>query len=226
MGWFRHKEKKSPPNWVAQRARMVRRDLLGRDIEDRAVLDAMEQVPRERFVPPAKRDLAYADHALPIGHLATISQPYVVALTLQLARPKPTDRLLEVGTGCGYAAAVASRLVSQVYTVEHVEPLALGARARLETLGYDNIVVGHRDGSLGWMTHAPFDVIVAAAAPREVPKALLEQLAPGGRMVIPVGEWRQRLWIITKDREGVVKQTKGAAVTFVPMMGAARAPTD
>ncbi len=203
---------------------MVRRDLVGRDIENRNVLDAMGGVPRERFVPSEKRALAYADHALPIGHCATISQPYIVALTLQLARPKPGDRLLEVGTGCGYAAAVAGRLVGQVYTMEHVEPLANDARERLAELGYDNVMVRHGDGSLGWSEQAPFDVIVAAAAPREVPDALLSQLAPGGRMVIPVGEWKQHLWTLTKDRHGAVTRRRGAAVTFVPMMGAARPP--
>ncbi len=224
MGWFRRKENTSPQNWADLRARMVRRDLIGRDIEDRCVLDAMGTVPRERFVPREKRAMAYADHALPIGHRATISQPYIVALTLQAAGVKPGDRLLEVGTGCGYAAAVAAQLVERVYTMEHIEVLATDARERLKAMKYDNICVRHGDGSLGWSAHAPFDVIVAAAAPVEVPPALLTQLAPGGRMVIPVGEWRQRLWTITKDQHGNETRTRGPAVTFVPMMGSARPP--
>jgi protein-L-isoaspartate(D-aspartate) O-methyltransferase len=168
--------------------------------------------------------LAYEDHALPIGHRATISQPYIVALTLQMARPTPRDRLLEVGTGCGYAAAVAAQLVDQVYSMEIVAPLARDAEARLAKLGYENVQVRHGDGSLGWPEAAPFDIIVAAAAPEKVPACLLEQLAPGGRMVIPVGEWRQRMWLITKDARGKITRTKGLAVTFVPMTGAIRPP--
>jgi len=223
MDWSRRNRRPPPPDWPSQRARMVRRDLAGRDIDDRRVLDAMGAVRREAFVPADKRALAYADHALPIGHRATISQPYIVALTLQLARPKPGDRLLEVGTGCGYAAAVASHVVARVYTMEIVEALATSAQTRLAEMGYRNVLVRNGDGSHGWPEMAPFNVILAAAAPREVPEALLAQLAPGGRAVLPVGGWRQRLWVFSKGRDGVITRRKAAAVTFVPMTGAASA---
>ncbi len=210
----------------AARERMVVRQLQGRDITDRRVLDAMRAVPRHLFVPPGLRDRAYDDTPLPIGHGQTISQPYIVALMTQLVRPRPTDRALEIGTGSGYQAAILARLVREVYTIEIVEPLAREAEARLRTLEVGNVTVRTGDGYRGWPERAPFDIVVVTAAPDHLPPALLEQLAPGGRLVIPIGPrgGSQVLRLFEKDREGRVASHDVAPVLFVPLVREPRAP--
>jgi protein-L-isoaspartate(D-aspartate) O-methyltransferase len=204
---------------AAERARMVDRQLAARDIRDQRVLKAMRTVPRHLFVPEPLRAQAYDDSPLPIGHDQTISQPYIVALMTQLARPAATDRALEVGTGSGYQAAVLSQLVSHVYTIELLEPLARDAERKLKDLGYKNVTVRAGDGYAGWPEMAPFDVILVTAAPEEVPKALIDQLKPGGRLVVPVGRAYsvQELRVLEKTASGRVHTERVAPVMFVPM---------
>lgn len=208
----------------AQRERMVDRDIAGRGISDPRVLEAMRKVPRHRFVDARHADDAYGDHPLPIAGRQTISQPYIVAHMTELVRPQPDERALEVGTGSGYQAAVLSPLVEHVYTVEIVPELARDSAALLQDLGYDNVTVRQGDGWAGWPEHAPFDIIIVTAAPDEVPPALLEQLAPGGRMVIPVGPVYavQELRLIEKSAGGELAERHIAPVRFVPMTGGDR----
>ena len=203
------------------RQRMITHDLAGRDIGDPRVLKAMEAVPRHRFVPDERRHLAYADHPLPIGHQQTISQPYIVALMTQLAGAAPGMKALDVGTGSGYQAAVLSRIVDKVYGIEIVCPLAERARATLSALAYDNVEVRCGDGFRGWPEHAPFDLIILAAAPERVPPALIEQLRPGGRLVLPVGDRVQRLLVVHRTKDGHRVEDHGG-VRFVPMTGEVR----
>ena len=210
------------PSLVRARRRMVVSDLRGRDITDRNVLEVMGRVARHQFVPENLQDAAYADSPLPIGHNQTISQPYIVGLMTQLAQPTPGSRVLDVGTGSGYQAAVLAELSGEVYSIEIVEPLADEARHRLAKLGYDNVTVRHGDGYRGWAEKAPFDVIIVAAAPDHVPEPLVEQLAPGGRMVIPVGDLFQELLVIEKDADGNVHRRANIPVRFVPMTGEAQ----
>jgi protein-L-isoaspartate(D-aspartate) O-methyltransferase len=205
--------------YAEARARMVRAQLRARDITDPRVLEAMGRVPRERFVPEPLRPQAYADYPLPIGHEQTISQPYIVALMTQLARPRPDARALDIGTGSGYQAAVLAELVREVCSIEILCPLADEARGRLEQLGYANVEVRCGDGYRGWPERAPFDVIILAAAPDHIPPALVEQLAPGGRLVLPVGEEDQELVVIEKRADGSVTRAAVAPVRFVPMTG-------
>jgi len=177
----------SPEAFAVERRGMVDRQLRRRGILDERVLGAMEQVPRHLFVDEVYRESAHEDHPLPIGEGQTISQPYMVGRMTELCAPRPTDRALEVGAGCGYQTAVLSRLCQWVYAVELVDPLAARAAATLQSLGYSNVTVERRDGSSGWPEHAPYDVILVAAGAPMVPEALKEQLADGGRLVIPVG---------------------------------------
>jgi len=211
-----------PPQDAYARARlaMVADQIAARGVRDPRVLDAMRAVPRHEFVPAAVRDDAYVDSPLPIGHGQTISQPYIVALMTELARPSPSDRVLEVGTGSGYQAAVLSRLVASVFSVELIDPLAQSAAAALRRLRCDNVVVRSGDGYLGWPEEAPFDIILVTAAPEEVPAALVAQLKPGGRMVVPVGRvWDvQDLQLIEKDATGRVKTRSVIPVRFVPLV--------
>lgn len=194
----------------------------GRRISDPRVLTAMREVPRHEFVPEACRLHAYEDRALPIGYGQTISQPYIVALMTQLIQPRPTDRVLEIGCGCGYQAAVLSRLVEQVYSVEIVEALAIGAVRDLIRLGCRNVHVRVGDGSFGWPEMAPFDAVIVACAPERIPAALVEQLREGGRMVIPVGpDGHQELLLLAKQG-GALLQKSVLPVRFVPMTGAAQ----
>ena len=211
------------PQFIEARRRMVERDLRGpgRDIKDKRVLEVMGRVARHRFVPKHLQWEAYRDYPLPIGHDQTISQPYIVALMTQLAQPKPKSRALDVGTGSGYQAAVLAELCKEVYSIEIVKPLAEEAKKRLKKLGYKNVTVRHGDGYRGWPKHAPFDVIIVAAAPDHVPQPLVDQLAPGGRMVIPVGNWWQNLLLIEKLKDGTLRRKSVAAVAFVPMTGEA-----
>jgi len=200
---------------------MVERQLRERDIASPAVLSAMLKVERHRFVPVELRHLAYGDHPLPIGSDQTISQPYIVAYMTQAAEISPGDRVLEIGTGSGYQAAVLGELAREVYTIEIIPELAETARSVLTELGYRNVHVKAGNGYLGWPEHAPFDAIIVTAAPDEVPRALVDQLAVGGKMVIPVGTVMQEMMIIDKTREGVVER-KTIPVRFVPMTGKPR----
>jgi protein-L-isoaspartate(D-aspartate) O-methyltransferase len=207
------------------RRQMVEDQLRARDITDRKVLDAMARVPRHRFVPLEIRELAYRDRALPIGHAQTISQPYIVALTTHLVRPAPAKRALDIGTGSGYQAAILAELCKSVCTIEIVAPLADSARTRLAALGYKNIEVRAGDGYRGWPERAPFDIITVAAAAGEIPEPLVAQLAPGGRLVMPVGESLQELILVEKRGDGSLEKRSIVPVAFVPLTGEAQSTT-
>lgn len=199
---------------------MVRDQLVARGIDDARVLAAMEKVPRHLFVDAAYARAAYDDHPLPIAADQTISQPYIVALMTELADVQPGDKVLEVGTGSGYQAAVLAELGARVYSIEIVEELATEAATRLKRLGYA-VDVRAGDGYAGWQEHAPFDAILITAAPPKVPDPLPAQLALGGRMVTPVGTGSQNLWVWTKTDTGFDKRSV-APVRFVPMTGTAQ----
>ncbi len=203
-----------------ERRRMVRTQLAARDITDPRVLEAMEAVPRHEFVPAEFRERAYDDRPLPIGQGQTISQPYIVAFMTQVADVEPEEKVLEVGTGSGYQAAVLAELGARVFTIEIVEELARTAAVRLDRLGYENVEVRHGDGYRGWPEEAPFGAIVVTAAPEEIPDALVEQLAPGGRMVVPVGpRWAaQQLMLVEKSEDGAATARSILPVRFVPMV--------
>jgi len=209
----------APPSELAgARLDMVQEQLVARDVKDPRVLKAMGKVPRHEFVGPELRALAYDDRPLPIGHGVTISQPYIVALMTELADVRAGERVLDVGTGSGYQAAVLAELGAEVWGIEIVKELAEQAAKRLEKLGYTKAHVRHGDGYAGWPAHAPFDAIIVAAAPREVPQALLDQLAIGGRLVIPVGsQWRQELRVITRTPAGY-EERMVIPVLFVPLV--------
>jgi protein-L-isoaspartate(D-aspartate) O-methyltransferase len=211
-----------PAGFTEARRRMVERQLRARDITDARVLSVMGRVPRHRFVAREMDAEAYDDHPLPIGHAQTISQPYIVALMTQLAKPSAGCRTLDVGTGSGYQAAILAELCKEVYSIEIVPPLAEEARKRLTELGYKNITVRAGDGYRGWPEHAPFDVILVAASPDHVPQPLIDQLAPGGRLVLPVGGYPQQLTVIEKQKDGSVRRKSVAPVMFVPMTGEAQ----
>jgi protein-L-isoaspartate(D-aspartate) O-methyltransferase len=200
---------------------MVREQLEARGIRDARVLAQMRAVPRHELVPESERDHAYEDRPLPIGHGQTISQPYVVAAMTEALELSPDDRVLEIGTGSGYQAAVLSGLCREVYTIEIVEPLAERARADLARLGYANVHVRAGDGYGGWPEQAPFDAIVITAAPKQVPQPLLDQLAVGGRLVAPVGDVFQELIRITRTEHGFEREAL-FPVRFVPMTGEAQ----
>ncbi|MEM9556575.1 MAG: protein-L-isoaspartate(D-aspartate) O-methyltransferase [Acidobacteriota bacterium] len=195
--------------------------MTGRPRFDQRVLDALERVPRHSFVPAEEERHAYVNSPLPIGQGQTISQPYIVALMTDLLEPEPGDRMLEIGTGSGYQAAVLAELVDAVYSVEIVEPLGREAAARLERLGYDNVHVRLGDGWQGWPEHEPFDGIIVTAAAPSVPPPLLEQLAPGGHLVIPVRQNRsgEELTVITKETDGSLSTRGVLPVRFVPLTG-------
>ncbi len=206
-------------SYTVPRHQMVDQQLAARGITDSRVLDAMRQIPRHLFVSQAVRDRAYQDGPLPIGHDQTISQPYIVALMTQLARPTPASRALDVGTGSGYQAAVLSLLCRDVFSIEIVQPLAAEARERLEQLGFRNVTVRHGDGYRGWPEEAPFDLIIVAAAPPRVPQPLIDQLKPHGRLIVPVGRQYQDMMMIEKLADGTTRQVRGVPVSFVPMTG-------
>jgi protein-L-isoaspartate(D-aspartate) O-methyltransferase len=199
---------------------MVEYQIRGRGVSDQDVLTAMGRVPRHEFVLPQHRNQAYADYPLPIGFGQTISQPYIVALMTELLDLRRSDRVLEVGTGSGYQAAILAEIVDEVYSVEIIRPLALDARERLESLGYDNVWVLCGDGYFGWPEHAPYDAIVVTAAPDHVPSTLIQQLKDGGHMVVPVGPagGYQTLWRITKEG-AELKKRNVTGVLFVPLTG-------
>ena len=203
-----------------QRDAMVREQIEARGVRHPEVLRVLRQVPRHLFVPPDLAAMAYRDHPLPIGAGQTISQPYIVAYMTELLDPQPHHRVLEVGTGSGYQAAVLAKLARTVYSIEIVRPLADRAAARLPSLGYRNVRVRCGDGYAGWPDEAPFDRIILTAAPLEVPPALLEQLKPGGRLVAPVGPspLAQHLLVIDKSARGDISTRTVLPVVFVPMV--------
>ena len=199
---------------------MVDQQLLGpdRQIRDPRVLEAMRTVPRHEFVPENERHLAYEDSALPIGYGQTISQPYIVAFMTEQLRPKQSDRVLEIGSGSGYQAAILAELVADVYTIDIVEALAKTAEATLQRLGYKNVHIKVGDGYKGWPEEAPFDAVIVTCAPEKVPHPLVDQLKDGGRMVIPVGErFAQQLYLLEK-KNGQLKESVTLPVRFVPML--------
>jgi protein-L-isoaspartate(D-aspartate) O-methyltransferase len=207
---------------AAARGRMVQRHLAERGIADERVLDAFRTVPRHRFVPAEAQRLAYEDDSIPIGEGQTITPPYDVAFMTEALRPKPTDRVYEVGTGSGYQAAILSRLVKEVYSVEIHEPLGRRAAAVLKDLGYTNVHTRVGDGYAGWPEAAPFDAVIVTCAPQKIPPPLVEQLKEGGRMVIPLGERHlQKLYVLEK-RDGKMVGNPARGTLFVPMTGRAQ----
>jgi protein-L-isoaspartate(D-aspartate) O-methyltransferase len=203
-----------------EREALVEHTIEARGITTPAVLEAMRAVPRHRFVPDEYIDQAYADHPLPIGYGQTISQPYIVALMTEALEPEPGDRVLEIGTGSGYQAAVLATIVEQVYTIEIVPQLAQSAVTRLETLGYDNVQAKQGDGYFGWEAFAPFDAIIVTAAPDHLPQPLVGQLKEGGHIVIPIGPpgGYQSLWRFTRVGDELEAENLGG-VRFVPLTG-------
>jgi protein-L-isoaspartate(D-aspartate) O-methyltransferase len=202
------------------RARMVNRQIARRGIADARVLAAMREVPRERFVADACAEAAYDDAPLPIGEGQTISQPYIVARMIEAAALAPTDRVLEIGAGCGYAAAVMSRIAACVCAIERIAALGEAARRRFAELGYDNIALRVGDGTLGWPDEAPFDAIVVSAGGPDIPAALREQLAVGGRLVIPVGsDQEQTLVRLLRAAQDSFERQELCPVRFVPLIG-------
>jgi protein-L-isoaspartate(D-aspartate) O-methyltransferase len=206
-------------NWEKERRRMVDDQIVGRGIKDERVLAAMRRVPRHEFLPEAIRGMAYADNALPIGEGQTMSQPYMVAIMSELLGLTGTERVLEIGTGSGYQAAVLAELCGKVYTVERLKTIGEKARAALDRLGYQNVAIKVYDGTYGWKEMAPFDAILVTAGAPEIPAPLVEQLKDGGRMVIPVGDrFGQSLLKVVKTAEGAVTQ-RSIPCVFVPLIG-------
>ncbi len=201
-----------------QRHAMVKTQIMQRGIKDNRVLAAMLEVERHMFIPQEMREYAYLDNALPIEKNQTISQPYIVALMSELACIKPDDRVLEIGTGSGYQAAILSKLAKKVYSIEIIKELADKAKERLKKLGYENIEIKCADGYLGWPQEAPFDAIIVTAAAPDIPEELVKQLKTGGRMVIPLGDIFQELYVITKNEDGTIKKEHIIPVRFVPMI--------
>ena len=210
-----HADDRDP--YTAKRKTMVDEQILARGISDKAVTEAMFKVERHLFVPEADRAFSYEDYPLSIGYGQTISQPYIVAFMTHAAHLSPGDKVLEIGTGSGYQAAILAEIAKEVYTLEIVRPLAESAEKRLKELGYENIFVKHGDGFKGWPKHAPFDCIILTAAPSEIPAKLFDQLKTGGRMVAPIGSFFQELYLITKTPAGLDKK-KLLPVRFVPMV--------
>jgi len=210
------------PDWSDLREQMVRAQIVSRGVNDERVLDAMRTVPRHRFVAPEHVAEAYEDHPLPIAGSQTISQPYIVALMTELAAVEPADRVLEIGTGSGYQAAVLAELGARVYSIEIVEELATSASRLLVELGHKRVTVRHGDGYRGWPEHAPFDAVVVTAAPPTIPRPLLDQLAVGGRLVAPVGDREQTLVVVTRISDDDYSRESIIPVRFVPMTGEAQ----
>ncbi|MEO5753120.1 MAG: protein-L-isoaspartate(D-aspartate) O-methyltransferase [Chthoniobacterales bacterium] len=211
--------------FATDRARMVREQIAMRGVTDQRVLEAMGEVPREQFVPEETRGRSYSDRPMPIGYDQTISQPYIVAFMTEKLQLKPTDRVLEIGTGSGYHAAILGELAAQVYTIEIVEPLGKRAAATLARLGHRNVHVRIGDGYKGWLEHAPYDAVIVTCAPDHVPLPLIEQTKEGGRIIIPVGSAGgvQELYLLEK-KNGELKRRSVLPVRFVPMTGKASEP--
>jgi protein-L-isoaspartate(D-aspartate) O-methyltransferase len=205
---------------AGERARMVQQQIEPRDVRNPAVLQAMRRVPRHLFMPESVRSMAYEDHPVPIGYGQTISQPYIVAVMTELLEAAKEHKVLEIGTGSGYQAAVLSLLAKHVYSIEIVPELARSAAATLAKLGYKNVTVRQGDGYKGWPEEAPFDRIIVTAAPPELPQALLDQLKPGGKLVAPVGStvWGQDLVVVDKTAQGKIRRRSVFPVMFVPMV--------
>ena len=208
----------SDSTFVTARRHMIQTQLVTRDITDKRVLKAFEKVERHKFVSEELWQYAYIDHPLPIGEEQTISQPYIVALMTQLLHLSKDDRVLEIGTGSGYQAAILAELAGEIYTIEIIDTLGRRAGSLLEELGYDNVSVRIGDGYQGWPEQAPFDAIIVTCAPAEIPQPLIDQLSEGGRMIVPVGEDRQEL-ILVQKKEGKLSEEKVIPVRFVPMTG-------
>lgn len=202
----------------AARERMVRTQLIARGISDKAVLKAFIEVERHLFVDSSLLSEAYNDYPLPIGEGQTISQPYIVAFMTEVLELEKDDKILEIGTGSGYQAAILGELVDSVFTIEIIEPLGLDAKTRLKMLGYENIFIHIGDGYRGWPEHAPFDAIIVTCAPDDIPQPLIDQLSDGGKMVIPVGSYYQELILVEKQADKISK-INIAPVRFVPMTG-------
>ncbi len=209
--------------FARNREDMVRHQIEKRGVKDKRVLEAMRKVPRHEFIPGKYRSKAYSDHPVPIGRRQTISQPYIVAYMTEALALKGTERVLEIGTGSGYQAAVLAELVSEVYSIEIICELEANARKTLERLGYKNVKTTCADGYKGWPEYAPFDAIIITAAPDEIPPPLLEQLKVGGRLIAPVGTYFQELVICTRTEKGI-KRERLLPVRFVPMTGKAEKP--
>lgn len=210
-------QKEEPFWWKKEAEKMVNRQIIARGVIDNNVIRVMKNTPRHLFVPETSVNLAYEDHPLSIGEGQTISQPYIVAIMTELLVLKGNEKVLEIGTGSGYQAAVLSQLVDSCFSIELIKPLADQAGDRLKRLGYNNVVVKCDDGYKGWEEYAPFDCIIITAAPEEVPPKLVEQLKIGGRMVVPVGRYVQELLLITKNKKGLSTKTI-IPVRFVPMV--------
>jgi protein-L-isoaspartate(D-aspartate) O-methyltransferase len=208
--------------FAPKRQAMIEKDIKGRGVTDRRVLEVMGRIQRHLFVDGKNRGMAYADHPLPIGEGQTISQPYVVALMTEALKLKPTDRVLEIGTGSGYQAAVLAEITKEVYTIEIRKSLADTAAKRFKDLGYRNVKVKYADGYYGWEEHGPFDAIIITAAANHIPAPLIKQLKEGGRLIIPLGStvYYQTLTVATK-RKGDLDIEQMGAVSFVPMVGTA-----
>lgn len=213
----KEKEMNEYDKFYQKRLQMVEYQLKSRDIVDRKVLDVMLKVERHKFVPKEYEELAYIDEPLPIGFGQTISQPYIVALMTQLLEVKKEDKVLEIGTGSGYQAAILAELAKEVYTIEIIPELAQRAEKLLKELGYKNIFVKIGDGYLGWPEYAPFDKIIVTCAPEEIPQPLIDQLKDGGKLVIPVGSVWQELVVVEK-KEGKINKRNVIPVRFVPMI--------
>jgi len=209
---------------TAERQRMVDQQLRapGRGITNARVLEAMLMVPRHEFVPENLQSSAYEDRPLPIGYGQTISQPYIVAFMTQALNPQPGHRVLEIGTGSGYQAAVLARLAGEVYSIEIIEPLSTRAAEVLKRHGLSNVHVRHGDGYAGWEEAAPFDSIIVTCAPDKIPEPLTKQLKEGGRMIIPVGSGGEQQLVLIEKRDGELKRTAVLNVRFVPMTGKVR----
>ena len=205
-------------DWKNWTKKMVREQIIRRGISNNQVIDVMQNTPRHRFVPDGVADYAYQDNALPIGKGQTISQPYIVAFMTETLDVDSTYKILEIGTGSGYQAAVLSPLVKHVYTIEIVKMLAQRADSTLKALSYNNVTVRWGDGYKGWPEEAPFDRIIGTAAPPEIPKALIDQLKPGGKMVLPVGTNWQEIVVLTKSKSGKIQKKNVLPVRFVPMV--------
>ena len=205
-------------DWKNWTEKMVREQIIRRGISNNQVIDVMQNTPRHRFVPDGVADYAYQDNALPIGKGQTISQPYIVAFMTETLDVDSTYKVLEIGTGSGYQAAVLSPLVKHVYTIEIVKMLAQRADSTLKALSYNNVTVRWGDGYKGWPEEAPFDRIIGTAAPPEIPKALIDQLKPGGKMVLPVGTNWQEIVVLTKSKFGKIQKKNVLPVRFVPMV--------